>query len=234
MASRAVFALSKVPDIRAMMILSQTVADPRQEVRVSVAASIRNLKPSDANNILLQLLADTDLGVRKFAVKAVSETHDASVHAKLRDLGNQDPSPSIRAIAQDKLRELRLINWKVLNSPLLPFTKVAFANADSGIVISGNGKIVTTTNGGTDWIERTSGTNVTLRDVAVIGLERAWVVGDDGTIIATTDGGVTFIPQNSGTSRMLGGVSFVSSEKGWVVGVGTIIEHRRWRRNLGG
>jgi HEAT repeat protein len=109
MASRAVFALSKVPDIRAMTILSQTVADPRQEVRVSVAASVRNLRPSDANNILLQLLDDTNLGVRKFAVQAVSETHDASVHAKLRDLGIQDPALPIRAIAQDRLRELRLI-----------------------------------------------------------------------------------------------------------------------------
>ncbi|GAA6616453.1 HEAT repeat domain-containing protein [Scytonema sp. NUACC26] len=109
MASRAVFALSKVPDMRAVTVLSQAVADPRQEVRVSVAASVSNLRPSDANSILVQLLDDTDLGVRKFAVKAVSETHDASVQAKLRDLGLQDPTPLIRAIAQDRLRELRLI-----------------------------------------------------------------------------------------------------------------------------
>jgi HEAT repeat protein len=109
MSSRAVFALSKVPDMRAVTILSRAVADPRQEVRVSVAASVSNLRPSDANNILLKLLADTDLGVRKFAVQAVSGTHDAAVHAKLRDLEARDPAPPIRDIAKDRLRELRLI-----------------------------------------------------------------------------------------------------------------------------
>src|SRR5215216_2788520 len=115
-------------------------------------------------------------------------------------------------------------SWKVLNAPLLPFAKVAFANACSGIVVGGNGSIVTTTNGGTNWIERTSGTNVTLRGVAVSGLERAWAVGDDGTIVATTDSGVTFMTQNSGTSLLLEAVSFVSLEKGWVVGErGTIL-----------
>lgn len=110
MASRVVFALSKVSDIRAVTVLSQAVADPRQEVRISVAASISNLRASDANNILVQLLEDPDIGVRKFAIRSVSETHNASVHAKLRDLGIQDPVPLMRAIAQDRMRELRLID----------------------------------------------------------------------------------------------------------------------------
>jgi HEAT repeat protein len=109
MASRAVFALSRVPDSGAVTILSRTVADPRQEVRVSVAASVSNLRPSDANDILLKLLDDTDLGVRKFAVQAVSETHDATVQAKLRDLEIRDPAPSIRDVAKERLRELKLI-----------------------------------------------------------------------------------------------------------------------------
>jgi HEAT repeat protein len=109
MASRAVFALSKVPDARAATVLSRAVADPRQEVRVSVAASVGNLSPSLANGILLRLLADADLGVRKFAVQSVSEAHDAGVHAKLRDLENRDPAPPIREIAKDRLRELKLL-----------------------------------------------------------------------------------------------------------------------------
>jgi HEAT repeat protein len=109
MASRAVFALSRVPDMRAVTILSGAVADPRHEVRVSVAASVSNLRPSDANDILLNLLADTDLGVRKFAVQTVSGTHDAAVHAKLRDIETRDSAPSIRDVAKERLRELKLI-----------------------------------------------------------------------------------------------------------------------------
>ena len=109
MAARAVFALSRVPDSKAVAILSRAAADPRKEVRVAVAASASNLKPSDANNILLRLLTDADVGVRKFAVKAVSAAHSAAVHAKLRDLETRDPAPSIRDAAKSKLRELKLI-----------------------------------------------------------------------------------------------------------------------------
>ena len=108
MASRAVFALSRVPDTKAVTILSRVVADPRQEVRVAVAASVSNLKPNDANNILLKLLTDTELGVRKFAVQAVSGVHDPAVHAMLRDIETRDPAPPIRDIAKDRLRELKL------------------------------------------------------------------------------------------------------------------------------
>lgn len=109
MAARAVFALSRVSDAKAVTILSRAVADPRQEVRVAVAASVSNLKPNDANNILLRLLTDTELGVRKFAVQAVSGAHDAAVHAKLRDIETRDPAPPIRDVAKSKLRELKLI-----------------------------------------------------------------------------------------------------------------------------
>jgi HEAT repeat protein len=108
MAARAVFALSRVRDNSAVAILSRAAADPREEVRVAVAVSARTLRPGDANDILQKVLADTDLGVRKFAVQAVADSHDAAVHEKLRDLGAQDPAPSIRDSANNKLRELKL------------------------------------------------------------------------------------------------------------------------------
>ena len=109
MASRAVFALSRISDTKAVTILSQTATDPRKEVRVAVAASVRNLKPQDANSILLKLLNDKELGVRKFAIKSVSEANDEAVHAKLQEIQARDPSPPIRDIAKGRMRELNLI-----------------------------------------------------------------------------------------------------------------------------
>lgn len=109
MASRAVFALSRVPDVNAVTALSRAAADLRQEVRVAVAASTANLKPSDANQLLVKLLADSELGVRKFAIQAVSGAHDAAVQSKLRDIQAQDPASQIRDVAKSKLRELKLI-----------------------------------------------------------------------------------------------------------------------------
>jgi HEAT repeat protein len=109
LASRAVFALSRIPDPKAVSALSRVAADSRQEIRVAVAASAVNLKPSDANPLLLRLLTDSELGVRKFAVRAVSDAHNATVHAKLRALETQDPSGPIRDAAKSKLVELKRI-----------------------------------------------------------------------------------------------------------------------------
>jgi HEAT repeat protein len=106
MASRAVFALSRIPDAKAVALLSEAIADPRPEVRVAIAASVRNLKPEDANNILLRLFADSELGVRKFAVKSVSNAHNTTVREKLRNIQTQDSVPQIRELAQSKLEEL--------------------------------------------------------------------------------------------------------------------------------
>jgi HEAT repeat protein len=108
MASRAVFALSRIGDIEAIKTLAQAVADPRPEVKVAIAASVGNLKPENTNDIVLKLLDDEDLGVRKFAVRAITSTHDSVIHSKLRELETNDPSSGIRDIAKDKLRELRL------------------------------------------------------------------------------------------------------------------------------
>ncbi len=105
-ASRAIFALSRVSDDKVVTILSQAVADPRQQIRVAIAASVGNLKPENASNILLQLLSDNELGVRKFAIQSVSGIHDTAVHEKLKNIEIRDPTLPIREIAKDRLREL--------------------------------------------------------------------------------------------------------------------------------
>ena len=74
-----------------------------------MAASVGNLELPDASNILLRLLTDTELGVRKFAVEAVSGAHDAAVHSKLREIERQDPARPIRNVAKDRLRQLKLV-----------------------------------------------------------------------------------------------------------------------------
>lgn len=109
MASRAVFALSRIPDPKALTIFSRAASDPRPEIRIAVAASVNNLKPIEANKILLKLLDDTDLSVRKFAIKSVSKSHSASVLGKLRKLEKQDPVQPIRNEAKDRLQKLELV-----------------------------------------------------------------------------------------------------------------------------
>lgn len=102
MALRAVFALSRVPDSQAIRLLEQASKDRRAVVRTAVAASISNLKPIDAGNILLTLLDDKHSGVQKFAIRAVSRNHSEEVREKLRSL----TATPIGNLATNKLREL--------------------------------------------------------------------------------------------------------------------------------
>jgi HEAT repeat protein len=107
MASRAVFAASRLADARAKAILARAAGDPRSELRVAAAAATKNLAPAEANSLLLQALGDSDLGVRKFAVQAVAPTHSEPVQAKLRELESADPAPAIRDAAKSRIAEIR-------------------------------------------------------------------------------------------------------------------------------
>lgn len=107
MASRAVFAASRVADARAKAIMARAAGDPRSELRVAAAAAAKNLAPAEANSLLLQALNDSDLGVRKFAVQSVSPTHSEPVQARLRELESADPAPAIRDAAKSRIAEIR-------------------------------------------------------------------------------------------------------------------------------
>jgi HEAT repeat protein len=109
MASRAVFAASRMADVRAKAILARAAGDPRSELRVAAAAATKNLAPAEANSLLLQAMNDSDLGVRKFAVQAVAPTHSEPVQARLRELESADPAPAIREAAKSRLAEIRRI-----------------------------------------------------------------------------------------------------------------------------
>jgi HEAT repeat protein len=109
LAARAVVAASRIADPRALALLERATHDPREEVRVALAASLTRVATPAANALLLSLLADTDLGVRKFAIKSVSETHDPAVLQKLRELQDRDPVPAIRDGAASRLRQLKIV-----------------------------------------------------------------------------------------------------------------------------
>lgn len=108
LAARAVVAASRIADSQALKLLERAARDPREEVRVALAASLARLPARDADSLLLLLLADANLGVRKFAIKSVSPAHAPSVLDKLRDLQAGDPVAAIREGATSRLRQLNL------------------------------------------------------------------------------------------------------------------------------
>jgi HEAT repeat protein len=108
MASRAVWALAHVDTEASLRGLTNAARDARPEVRVSVAASAARMNNIRSSDILLSLLLnDADPGVRKFSVSSVSGANERSIIDKLRAIAEQDPSPTLRVAARDRLEFLR-------------------------------------------------------------------------------------------------------------------------------
>jgi len=63
---------------------------------------------TDANPLLLSLLDDKDLGVRKFAIKSVSTAHAPALLQKVREMQKRDPAPAIRDHAATRLKQLNV------------------------------------------------------------------------------------------------------------------------------
>src|SRR5947208_8133561 len=83
LAARAAHALSRVDAESAHAALLAASKSSRPEVRVSVAASAGALPPSVSDEVLSRLLDDSDLGVRKFAVKSTSDRNSHTVKQRV-------------------------------------------------------------------------------------------------------------------------------------------------------
>lgn len=115
----------------------------------------------------------------------------------------------------------------------------SFVDLTHGWMVGDEGRIIGTSNGGTDWIAETSGTSENLLSVSFVDRKHGWAVGTGGTILATTDGGIGWGAQSSGTGSDLLRVAFVDQQHGWAVGTGgTIVATtdggRNWRPQQSG
>jgi HEAT repeat protein len=106
MASRAVFALSRVGNSAAVNALARAAADQRSPVRVAVAAAVSQRALVLSDNALVNLLRDQDAGVRKFAALAVKPENGASAHTLLSRMATEDPVSTVRENAAEALRRI--------------------------------------------------------------------------------------------------------------------------------
>jgi HEAT repeats len=106
-AARAVFALSRVGGSAATAVLTKAAQDPRAPVRVAVAVAIGQRPIVLPDNILLNLLRDKDIGVRKFAPQAVKPENGAEPRELLTRVATDDAVPAVREKAAEALRKFR-------------------------------------------------------------------------------------------------------------------------------
>ena len=99
-----------------------------------------------------------------------------------------------------------------------------FTDAAHGWAAGSQGTILTTTDAGTTWTKRSSGTREDLFCVRFADDLNGWAVGEKGTIVASNDGGATWQPRDSGTAAPLTSLTFSGRDHVWAAGgAGTIL-----------
>ncbi|HEX8249371.1 MAG TPA: HEAT repeat domain-containing protein [Pyrinomonadaceae bacterium] len=107
MASRAVFALSRLETEEAHNLVIEAAKDSRSAVRVAAAVSSSLLPAKAADKLLDTLIADKDVSVKRFAITSMSKNASAKLVKKLADISANDANEFIRTVSADKLKELK-------------------------------------------------------------------------------------------------------------------------------
>jgi photosystem II stability/assembly factor-like uncharacterized protein len=100
---------------------------------------------------------------------------------------------------------------------------VSFSDANHGIVVGANGKILQTENGGDTWSLISYNEDIYFTSVRAISTEVAFVAGSSGTILKTNDGGNTWQCMHSDSALFISDIKFVSEFRGCAVGNGNVI-----------
>lgn len=106
LAARAVYALSRIDSPSAHAALLAAAGNRRPEVRIAVAASAAALPPTISNGVLLELLRDGDVGVRKFAIKSSSNRNSLEIKRRVGEIATTDPNMVLRGLAKEKARSV--------------------------------------------------------------------------------------------------------------------------------
>lgn len=97
-------------------------------------------------------------------------------------------------------------------------SSASFASLDYGLAVGEGGRVFRTTDGGLEWLERTSGFPEDLYGVSYPIPSMGWACGQNGRIVRTTNYGETWDSLPSGTRADLRGICFVDPVNGWTVG----------------
>jgi len=99
------------------------------------------------------------------------------------------------------------------------FLGVEFLNTNYGIVGGEDGKVLVTTNGGTDWTIRNAGGVGLMRGVHLFDEENAYVVGTPEQVFKTTNGGITWVSDFNGANTVaLYKIKFTENNTGLICG----------------
>lgn len=101
---------------------------------------------------------------------------------------------------------------------------VELVDSTRGWVVSGNGKIFHTPDGGAGWNVQLD-TSLALHSISFGNDSTGWAVGDSGIVLFTNDGGSNWVTQAPGVSDALYSVHAVDGSNAWASGSNSALIH---------
>lgn len=108
LASKAAYLAGLIQDNRSTAVLKIAAKSKYPEVRIAAAAGAGHLATQAASDVLLVLLEDQDLGVRKIALKSVPSDAPLALRKKIESLATKDPENFVRSLSTDVLSRLHV------------------------------------------------------------------------------------------------------------------------------
>ncbi len=134
------------------------------------------------------------------------------------DFVNEEIGYSIGFLG-DVFKTTNGIDWEEISSAPISVNYFDFIDENTGWAVGSNAKIAKTTDGGQNWVEQSSNSNVstTFWDVQFIDSQNGFAVGSSGTFLKTVNGGDTWSSVII-SSQTLYAVHFIDANTGWVCG----------------
>ena len=197
--------LDSVPSLKtvtAKILTIDTTLNPTRRDTVHFDSTTFSVKPADTTQISFTVNSLFAILRARFASFTPDSLTDTVQYLRLR----------VDGTTRDSIRVGNTLNAVDF---LSGFTAVGFAAGDRG-------RIMKTTNSGTTWSIKTSGTTQRLNSISSVPTDSSKVMaaGDNGTILNTVNGGRTWSAQTSGTSENLKRIQFVDANISYAVGDG--------------
>ena len=97
------------------------------------------------------------------------------------------------------------------------FSDVDFVDDKNGWIVSSNGLIKHTNDGGKTWINQTSPIKTLFNKVQFVNKDYGWILGDSNTILRTENGGKNWTNITPKNKSVILSSYFLTPQKGWII-----------------
>jgi HEAT repeat protein len=99
-ASKAIYLAGFINTDQSEAVIEMAAHSPDPALRVAAAGALGSLKKV-SSRLIIDLLEDPDVGVRKFALKAIEVHRPTDVRAKVQEIADKDPNMMLRQLAKN-------------------------------------------------------------------------------------------------------------------------------------